>query len=328
MKNRIVKIFANRIFTSLIVLFLLITFIFVLIRISPGDPSLKFVSPGLSPQLAEKVKESFSLNEPVIKQYFSFISNAVKGNLGISYNYKSPVINVISDFLPFTLIFVTISFLIQIFLSFLLAVISIKKINGFFDRVVSRLTLFLYATPVFVIGVFLIFFFSEVLGLFPSSGIKSLDHDRFSFWEKLLDYARHLTLPLITLSLIEIAIFYKYLRDNLVEVYNKPFVFNLRSLGFKEKEILLKHVLPNAVNPLITIAGIELGVMLGGTLITEVIFGLPGMGRLTINAILFRDYPLVIGCALVAGSLIIITNFIADIIKIKIDKRLIAGGLS
>jgi peptide/nickel transport system permease protein len=328
MKRGITHIFLKRILTSIIVLFLLISFLFVLIRISPGDPSLKFVSPGLSPQLAEKVKESFSLNEPVFNQYISFLSNAIKGDFGISYNHRVPVISVISDYLPFTLIFVSVSFLIQVFLSFILAVKSVKKINGLFDRIASRLTLILYATPVFVTGVFLIFFFSELLGIFPTSGIKSYDHERYSFLGKIIDYAKHLALPLITLSVIEIAIFYKYLRDNLLEVYNKSFVVNLRALGFGEGEILFKHVLPNAVNPLITIAGIELGVMLGGTLIVEVIYGLPGMGRLTINAILFRDYPLIIGCAFISGALIIITNFIADIIKIKIDKRLIAGGLT
>lgn len=328
MKSSTFNIFLKRLLTSLIVLFLLITFIFILVRLSPGDPSLKFVSPGLHPQLAEKVKESFSLNEPVINQYISFLSNTLRGDFGISYNYRAPVISIISDALPFTLIFVSISFVIQMILSIMLAVISARKINGLFDKIISKLTLILYATPVFVTGVFLIFIFSEVLALFPSSGLKSLDHDELSFLGKFLDYLKHLTLPLITLSLIEIAIFYKYLRDNLLEVYNKPFVLNLRALGFGEREILLKHVIPNAINPLITIAGIELGVMLGGTLIIEVIFGLPGMGRLTMNAILLRDYPLVIGCSFVAGALVIVANFIADIIKVKIDKRLIAGGLS
>ena len=121
--------------------------------------------------------------------------------------------------------------------------------------------------------------------------------------------------------------FYKYLKENLDDVYHKGFILQLRSSGVAESTILKKHVIPNAVRPLISIAGIELGILLGGALITEVIFSLPGMGRLTINSILSRDYPLVIGCALAAGALMILATFIADAIKMMIDKRMIKGLL-
>jgi len=327
MKNKISKLLAKRIFSSIIILFLIITFIFFLVRLSPGDPTSKFISPTLSPQLAEKVKESLNLNQPLHMQYIGFLESAVRGDLGISYNFRRDVVSVVLDYLPFTILFVTISFIVQMIISFGLAVKSVKKINGFLDRILSKLTLFFYAAPVFVTGVFLVFIFSELLNLFPSSGLKSYDFQELSFIEKVFDYLLHLFLPIITLSFIEIAIFYKYLRDNLEDVYNKLFVLNLRANAVPEKTILYKHIIPNAVNPLITIAGIELGIMLGGTLITEVVFGLPGMGRLTIDSILTRDYPLVIGCSLVAGALIVFVNLIADIIKAMLDKRLLEGSL-
>ena len=327
MKNKISKLLAKRIFSSIIILFLIITFIFFLVRLSPGDPTSKFISPTLSPQLAEKVKESLNLNQPLHMQYIGFLESAVRGDLGISYNFRRDVVSVVLDYLPFTILFVTISFIIQMIISFGLAVKSVKKINGFLDRILSKLTLFFYAAPVFVTGVFLVFIFSELLNIFPSSGLKSYDFQELSFIEKVFDYLLHLFLPIITLSFIEIAIFYKYLRDNLEDVYNKLFVLNLRANAVSEKTILYKHIIPNAVNPLITIAGIELGIMLGGTLITEVVFGLPGMGRLTIDSILTRDYPLVIGCSLVAGALIVFVNLIADIIKAMLDKRLLEGSL-
>ena len=327
MKNKISKLLAKRIFSSIIILFLIITFIFFLVRLSPGDPTSKFISPTLSSQLAEKVKESLNLNQPLHMQYIGFLESAVRGDLGISYNFRRDVVSVVLDYLPFTILFVTISFIIQMIISFGLAVKSVKKINGFLDRILSKLTLFFYAAPVFVTGVFLVFIFSELLNIFPSSGLKSYDFQELSFIEKVFDYLLHLFLPIITLSFIEIAIFYKYLRDNLEDVYNKLFVLNLRANAVPEKTILYKHIIPNAVNPLITIAGIELGIMLGGTLITEVVFGLPGMGRLTIDSILTRDYPLVIGCSLVAGALIVFVNLIADIIKAMLDKRLLEGSL-
>jgi peptide/nickel transport system permease protein len=327
MRNITVKLFIKRIISSAIILFLIITFVFFLIRLSPGDPSQKFISPDLSPQLAEQVKESLNLDEPLYSQYFGFLTGAVRGDLGVSYNFRRNVVSVIMDYLPFTFLFVTVSFILQLVVSFWLAIKSVKKINGFLDKTLSKLTLFFYAAPVFVTGVFLVFIFSELLNFFPSSGLRSYDFQNYSLLGKLLDYFVHLILPVITLSLIEVAIFYKYLRDNLEDVYNKLFVLSLRANGISERSILLKHVIPNAINPLITIAGIELGIMLGGTLITEVVFGLPGMGRLTINAILTRDYPLVIGCSLVAGALIIIANLAADIAKAVLDKRLLVGSV-
>lgn len=328
MKNVTVKLFIKRIISSVIILFLIITFVFFLVRLSPGDPSQKYISPSLSPQLTEQVKESLKLNEPLHLQYFGFLTSAFKGDLGISYNYRRNVVSVIMDNLPFTLLFVSVSFILQLVISFWLAIKAVKKISGFFDRMLSKLTLVFYAAPVFVTGLFLVFTFSEVFNLLPSFGLKSYDFQDFNLLGKILDYLIHLILPVVTLSLIEIAIFYKYLRDNLEDVYNKLFVLNLRANGVSEKNILLRHVIPNAINPLITIAGIELGIMLGGTLIIEVVFGLPGMGRLTINAILTRDYPLVIGCSLIAGALIIITNLAADMIKAVLDKRLLTGSLN
>jgi len=328
MNKEITKTIIKRILSSILVLFLLITFLFFLLRVSPGTPYQKFVSPELSPKLSSIVKKSFNLDSPLPNQYKSFIINLVQGDFGISYTYRIPVIEVIKNYLPFTLIFSLISFVIQLSLGFLLALISVKKINGFLDSTISKTSLFFYSIPSFVIGVFLILIFSDWLNIFPSSGLNSFDFNSYTLLGKLADYTTHMILPLITLSLGGIIIFYKYLRDNLVEVYNKSFVENLRMHGFSEKYITRKHVIPNAISPLISVVGVELGLLFGGTLITEVIFSLPGMGRLTVNAILSRDYPLVIGCTFVVGTLIIITNLAADIIKAKLDKRLLKGILN
>jgi len=325
--NRILFILIKRIASSFAVLFLMISFLFILLRVSPGDPSQKFISPELSPELAAKVKESFDLNSSTFDQYKSFIINLAQGNLGISYNYRIPVLAVIKEFLPFTILLSGISFIFQIFSAFFLALISVKRMNSNIDKMISKMSLVMYSLPSFVTGVFLIFLFSETIDLFPASGFRSFDHDSFSFTGKLSDYFVHLILPVITLSLGGIAVFFRYLRDNLEDIYNKTFILNLRANGLSEKQIAWKHVIPNAVSPLIAAAGIELGVLLSGSLITEVIFGLPGMGRLAINAIFARDYPLIVGCTLVAGILIIISNLFADFVKAKMDKRLLFKGI-
>ena len=328
MKNDILKVLTKRIITSIIVLFLLITFLFFLLRISPGDPSTRYISSELSPKLAAKVKQSFNLNSSLLEQYKSFLVNLSKGDFGISYTYRRPVLSVIMDFLPFTLIFSFLSFIIQVGLGLLLSLAAIKKMNGKIDKTISRASLVVYAIPSFVLGVFLIFLFSGLLNIFPSSGLSSFNSYSYSFFGRLLDYANHLVLPLITLSLGGVAVYYKYLRDNLEEIYNKTFVLNLRANGFTEKEIIRKHIIPNSISPLISVAGVELGLLFSGALITEVIFGLPGMGRLTVNAILSRDYPLVIGCTFVSGILVILSNFLADLLKAALDKRLVKDILN
>jgi peptide/nickel transport system permease protein len=328
MNKDFIKLILRRLATSIIVLFLMITFIFILLRISPGDPAQKFISPELSTELADKVRESFNLNSSIFDQYKSFLFNLLKGDLGISYNYREPVFKVIMQYLPFTIIFSLISFFIQIGIGGSLALLAVKKINKPLDRIITKFNLFLYALPSFVVGVFLILILSEVLNILPSSGLRSFDFDSFSGFGKAKDYMLHLIMPVITLSLGGIAVFFRYLRDSLEETMNKPFVLNLRANGFDERTITFRHIIPNAAGPLIAVAGVELGMLLGGALITEVIFSLPGMGRLAVNAILQRDYPLITGCTLTAGILVILSNLIADVIRAKIDKRLVKGILN
>jgi peptide/nickel transport system permease protein len=327
MNKSLLKLLLRRGLYSVVLLFLLITFIFILLRIAPGDPVSRYISPGLSPHLAETLRESFGLSEPLPVQYINFIGNTFTGDLGASFNYRMPVTKVIGEFLPFTIIFALVSFSLQMLLAVVLALRGVKKKGSIKDRIISDTNLVVYAVPSFITGVLLIFLFSELLPLFPSSGIKSYDNESMNFIARLFDYAKHLVLPLITLTLGGTALLYRYLRENMDELFNSDFVLYLRSNGISSREIVKKHILPNAVSPLIAVAGIELGILFSGALITEVIFGLPGMGRLTVQAILLRDYPLVTGCVLVSGMLIITTNFAADLIKSRMDKRLISKGI-
>jgi peptide/nickel transport system permease protein len=325
MNSEFINLILKRFISSIIILFLLITFVFTLIRLAPGDPSQKYLSPKFSPGLVEKVKASYKLNTSISEQYFSFISNFIKGDLGISYNYRKPVTEVIAEFLPLTLLLSTSSFIIQIAFSFFLTIVAIRKVNGIFDRFLSKSVIIVYVIPTFVLGLVLIYIFSITWNILPSSGLKSFGTSEKSFLFILLDYIKHLILPVATLSVGGVAVFYKYLRDNIRDVYNRTYIQYLRANGLSEREILLHHVIPNAVNPLISVAGVELGLLLSGTLITEIIFSLPGMGRLTLDAILTRDYPLVIGCTLTASVLILLSNFAADLIKAIIDKRFVKG---
>ncbi len=318
----------KRALSSLITLFLLVSFLFILVRLSPGDPTQKYLSSEFSPELMTQVTEQFNLNRPVIEQYSIFLVNIFKGDLGISYTFRQPVLPVIWRYLSFTLVFAIISFTLQLLISYILAITSVRNPGSILDRIISKFSIIIYATPAFVIGVFLIFIFSVNIDLFPSSGLNSFDFDSLSSTGKFADYFSHLFLPLLTLSAAGTAMFYKYLRENIENVNSQNFILHLTASGYDKRVILRKHVIPNAIRPLISIAGIELGILLSGALITEVIFGLPGMGRLMMDSISSRDYPLIIGCAFVAGFMMIASNFIADLIKIKLDKRMIEGQMN
>jgi len=302
----------------------MISFVFILLKIAPGDPSLKYVSPELAPELRTKVQESFGLNKPITEQYFLYIKNVFTGNLGISYTYNLPVTKVIKRFLPFTILFGAAAFLVQILFAFLLTYISLLKNNRIYS-ILNGASLFIYSIPTFVLGVFLIYIFCEKLGILPSSGITSLNSDSFSLLTLIADYFLHLLLPLITVSLGGIALFYRYIRDNVNEITNKNYIFMFNSFGVGRKEIILKHIIPNAISPLISIAGVELGILLSGVLITEIIFSLPGMGSLTLSAVNSRDYPLAAACTLISGIIIIVSNLLADLIKKTIDPRIKVG---
>lgn len=315
---KFIKRFSSYIFT----LFLLVSLIFILLRLAPGDPTLKFISPVMSPLLSENVKHSFALDRPVAEQYFYFIKNILSGDFGISYNYRIPVSEVISGPLTFTLIFASISFFLQVSFSFLLAFLINKVRGGKLDKILNRLSFFIYSIPTMIVGLVLVYFFSIKLNILPSSDLRSMDFNDLGVIEKILDYFSHLILPLTTLSIPGALLFYSYLRSSIETTYQKNYILFLRANGTNEKTIFKKHVIPNSIGPLLSIFGTELGILLSGALITETIFSLPGMGRLTVTAILTRDYPLVVGSVFISGVFVLLANFLADTIKVKFDKRL------
>lgn len=328
MKNELIKKIFLRIITSIVLLFLVISFVFIVINISPGNPAQKYISPNISAALHKEVSKSFKLNEPILSRYFAFAKNTFVAEFGTSLNYRKPVSSVIMEYLSFTLVFSFLSFTIQIIIAFLLVYFVFLNGSRTIERVIGNSTLALYSIPVFLLGVLLIYLFSFVIPLFPSSGLKSINFESLSFIEKIADYFSHLILPIISSSFIGIPIYYKYLLASVKSNAKNTFILNLKAIGMSEQKILFKHIIPNSLNSVIAIAGVEIGFLLGGSILIETIFGLPGMGRLTMNAVSTRDYPLIIGCILTAGVMIILVNLITDIVRVIIDKRLLKGLLS
>jgi len=193
LKSQFVKTIFIRLLSSLLTLFLLVSFLFFIIRLSPGNPTDKYVSAKLGSELSERIAEKFSLNQPVADQYFAFVSNIFKGDLGVSYNYRLPVFEVIWEYFSFTLIFASISFIIQLSMSIWLAIRVVRKQNKRIEQISTNLSLFVYSIPAFVLGVTLIYIFSVHLNILPISGLKSLDHDELSFSPRIFDQQKEIS---------------------------------------------------------------------------------------------------------------------------------------
>ena len=319
---------SKRIFTSFLILFLVISFIFVLIRLSPGDPSQKFLNSSKSKELSVLVQKTYNLDKPIFTQYVSFVSHFVVGDLGYSYDFREKVSDVILKYAPFTLLFASAAFILMFIIGFILGYLSFKNPFSFLSKLLKRIVFIFYASPTFVIGVLFILIFSTHLNLFPSSGLHSFNSEEMNFLGRVSDYLSHLILPLSTLVLCGMPVYFLYIRENLENENQKDYITYLRTNGVGERKIFYKHILPNTISPLLAVAGVEFGFLLGGALFVEVVFGLPGIGRLTIDAIGTRDYPLIVGCCFFAGLMMLVSTMLADVIRLFIDRRLSGGILN
>ncbi|MBU0475982.1 MAG: ABC transporter permease [Bacteroidetes bacterium] len=328
MNSKLLRIMALRILSSIFVLFLVISLVFVIIHLAPGNPSQKYLSPNLSQKLYEEVSESYNLNSSLFNQYLAFVKNVINGDLGISYNYRQPVISVIKSYLSFTIIFGFISFFLQMIVAFILVYLTFIFKSEKFEKYLVNINLTIYSIPIFISSILLIYIFSFKLNILPSSGLKSFDFYNLNSFQKVADYTQHLILPFIASSFAAIPIYYKYFYGSIKNIVNANFVKNLEMIGLNKNKILFSNIIPNSLNTLIAVAGVELGLLLGGSVLVETIFGLPGMGRLTMMAVVSRDYPLIIATVLFASLIVLVINLVSDIIRTIIDKRLLKSLLS
>lgn len=306
----------------LLTLSLVLSGIFVLLRFSPGNPIGEYLNPNLSHNLYSSIKESYGLDRSIGEQYLTFIGNIIRGDFGVSYSYNEPVIAIISDTAFFTICFAIVSLIVQITLPLLLFLFVRKHSGSWFEITINKVSLLVYSIPTIIIGISLVYIFSVVLKILPFSDLQSAQFDNLNVFHKFLDIIWHMVLPVLTLSLPGAIIYYNYLRKNAEIIENSTFIKFLLANGYDKRVVLLKHILPNSLSPLISILGTELGILLGGAVITETLFNLPGIGRLTVSAILSRDYPLIIGCVFFTTIVVMITNLLADVLKISMDLQL------
>ncbi|ACF45577.1 ABC transporter permease [Prosthecochloris sp. ZM] len=313
----------RRLLVAVPLIFGVLTLTFFIIRLAPGDPAAFFIQPGISPNVAEQIREQYGLNDPVYIQYFKWLANIFQGDFGRSFSRaQQPVVEVIAQALPITVTIALLTLIANFVLGIAIGVISAVRQNSVLDRVLTVTALFFYSMPEFWFALMMIIIFALKLQIFPASGLNEVGAEFLGPVGFVLDRIWHLVLPVTVLSINGAAGIARYVRGSMLEVIRQDYIRTARAKGLPEKVVVLKHALRNALLPVITLIGGSLPFIFSGALFIEVIFAFPGMGRVTVEAIFARDYPLIIANTFISGTLIIFGNLLADVLYAVVDPRI------
>ena len=301
----------KRIVLMIPVLIVMTLIVFSIFYFGPGDPVSRIVGPNVTPEVYESIRQKYGLDQPFIVQYLRFLKSVVEGDLGMSILQERPVIEMIKERLPITLQIGLLGFLITFVVAIPIGVIAAVKKNTVVDYISMSGILLGMAVPTFWFGMMLLYVFGYKLRWFPISGYGSI---------------RHYILPSLAIGLTNAAATARMVRSNMLEVLKQDYIRTARSKGLLERIVVYKHALKNALIPVITIMGLRLGWILGGSVALELIFSIPGLGRLMVDSILARDYPVVQGAMVVLTSSIILANILADILYAVVDPRIVKEG--
>ncbi|MGD8873450.1 MAG: ABC transporter permease [Gemmatimonadota bacterium] len=305
------------------------TITFFAVNLAPGDPTARFLSPGMSQQVIDQMRTNFGLDQPVAVRYVKWLGAMFTGDFGYSFSHSRPVLDVLGDFLPNTLILSAASLLVAFVLGVLLGTIQAVRQHSALDSGLSVVLLFFYSMPSFWLALMLILTLSlfarnvwELPLWFPASGMVSTDYDFLSAVGQLRDRFMHLVLPTLSLALVLTAGIARYMRGSMLEVIRQDYVRTARAKGLSEHVVVFKHALRNALIPIITLVGLYIPVLFSGTIFIESVFAWPGMGRTIYDAILQRDYPLVMAGSFFFAIMVVVANLVADILYAVVDPRI------
>lgn len=304
---------------------------FLLIHMAPGDPAAVMAGEAgaADPQYIQELRKQFGLDQPLLHQLWIYIQGVLQLDFGYSYRNGLPVLDLILDRLPATLLLMGCAFVFSIIAGVTLGVLAAKSRfanrHKWVDTVIVLGALLLYAAPLFWLALLAIILFSVVLDWLPAFGMESIGANLTGL-AHVWDIACHLVLPTVTLGCFFMAIYARLTRASMLEVIGMDFVKTARAKGVPQGQIIRKHVLRNALLPVVTFAGIQLGQMAGGAVLTETVFSWPGIGRLMFDALMQRDYQLLLGVFLITSVMVVVFNLITDVIYQFIDPRIEFGG--
>lgn len=297
---------------------------FFIIKLAPGKSVVLQYSlnPKISLETIQRMEKMEGQDQPLYVQYKNWLFNLVRGNFGYSRSDGRPVLDKIAERLPITLTINILSILLIFLIAIPLGIKSALRAGSVFDHSTSIVVFLLFAAPTFWLGLLLMQLFGIRLGWLPISGVTSLDFEYFNWWQKSVDLARHLFLPILVSSLGGLAGVSRYMRSSMLEVLNQPYIYTARAKGLAEHEVIYRHGLRNAILPIVTIIGLSVPGLLGGSIIFESIFAIPGVGRLFYEAAMMRDIPLIMAEVVLVAILTMLGNLIADISYAYVDPRI------
>jgi peptide/nickel transport system permease protein len=293
---------------------------FAVIYAAPGDISMMYISSDMSEEQIAAVTAELGLDQSMMEQYIAWAGRAIKGDMGISLANKMSVTPQIVKRLPSTILLMGSSMILSILLAIPLGLLAGYKKNSALDNLISGISYIGMSIPSFWLGMLLIIVFSALLHLLPSSGMHTVNH------ESTLDTAKHLIMPCVTLSIGHLAVYIRYIRSNTIGQLAEEYVLTAEAKGTSKIRILFRHVLKNTMLPIITLMGMNLASLVCGSFIIESVFGWPGIGSYAMSAIGSRDYPVIMAYVMLSGTLLVVGNFLADLLYAIADPRIKRGG--
>jgi ABC-type dipeptide/oligopeptide/nickel transport system permease component len=301
-----IRYLSLRVLLAIPALWLIVTMVFMLVHIVPGDPVQQMLGEGARAQDLQQLRHSLGLDQPIPVQYEHYVVGVLHGNFGESFRFQQPVAKVVLEHFPATLELAFVALFVCLAISIPAGILAAHRRGTAADHAVGVFTLFGLSVPNFALGPVLILFFSVLLGWLPVSGRGGIGH---------------LVLPAITLGAALAAILTRMVRTSVIEELSSDYVRTARAKGLSETAVLFRHAFRNALIPILTVVGLQFGTLLAGTIVTETIFSWPGIGRLTVQAIEARDYPLLQGCILLIAFSYVAVNFLTDVVYVFVDPR-------
>jgi peptide/nickel transport system permease protein len=296
---------------------------FALVHLAPGDAAdvLAGEAGSATPQYMAQLRHNFGLDQPLYVQLLVYLKQVLTLDLGYSFRHGMSVSELIVSRLGPTLLLMLTVLVLSVGLGVLLGAIAARNLNRWRDNVISLLAVLAYATPVFWAGLMLIVLFSVKLGWFPTSGMEEVAAFKEG-WARVVDIAHHLVLPAVTLTLFYLALYARLMRASVLDQYAMDYVTTARAKGLTERQIARRHVLRNAALPIITMAGVQVGALLGGAVVVETVFAWPGLGFLAYESLFARDINLLLGIFFISGCLVVVVNLAVDLLYSLLDPRI------
>ena len=314
------KYILKRIFKGLVTIFITVTLTFLIVRLMPSNPIYMLIDTRMSETQIQAMTEKFGLDKPLWEQYVLYLRNLLQGDLGTSFAQKRPVLDIIGEKLPWTLLLMGLAQVLTMLIGIPLGIYSGYKRGTIFDHIINAISVFGISIFVPWLGFTLLYFFGYQLAILPVGG--AITPGISGFWRILLDVGKHMILPLITLMILYLANYVLYTRGSIIDVMGEDYIRTARSKGMEEKRVLWHHAAKNAMIPTITSAGLSLGSVVGGAVLTETVFSFPGVGRMIYQAVGQQDYPVLQGAFIILAISVVAMNIITDIVCAALDPRI------